>query len=104
MAQSSTSKPSIGDIEQQIKTIREDIIKLKELLIELGDLKVSETGEAVREEIDELLSRTQRMADSAQKRTKESAESVEEYIVKKPFQSAMIALLAGFFIGSMSRR
>jgi len=104
MAQSSRPKASIGEIEQQVKTIRDDISKLKELLIELGDVKVSETGEAVRDEIDELLARAQQLADSTRKKTKDATGSVEDYIEKKPFQSAMIALLIGFFIGSMSRR
>lgn len=104
MAQSSKSKPSISDIEQQIKTIRDDISRLAELLIELGDSKLSETGEAVRGEVDEILSHTRKIADDAQERTKEAAGSVEDYVERKPFQSAMIALLVGFFFGSMSRR
>jgi ElaB/YqjD/DUF883 family membrane-anchored ribosome-binding protein len=104
MAQTSKPKASIGDVEQQIETIRDDILKLKELLIEVGDEKISETGEAVRGEIEELLARAQKLADSTNKKTKEASGTVEDYIEKKPFQSAMIALLVGFFFGSMSRR
>jgi ElaB/YqjD/DUF883 family membrane-anchored ribosome-binding protein len=104
MAQTSKPKASIGDVEQQIETIRDDILKLKELLIEVGDEKISETGEAVRGEIEELLARAQKLADSTTKKTKEASGTVEDYIEKKPFQSAMIALLVGFFFGSMSRR
>jgi ElaB/YqjD/DUF883 family membrane-anchored ribosome-binding protein len=111
MAQASKSETSAGksnvaaaDIEEQIKTIRDDVANLSKLIMQLGEDKVSEAVKTARDEAEELLNRSRRMADEATDRAKKTAGSVEDYIAEKPIQSAMIALLVGFLIGSMSRR
>ena len=93
-----------GDIEEQIRTIREDVSKLSKLIIGLGEDTLSDAVKTAREEAEELLGRSKRMADDATQRARKTAGTVEDYIAEKPFQSAMIALLVGFLIGSMSRR
>lgn len=93
-----------GDIEDQIKVIRDDVSKLTKLIMELGEDKVSEAVKSARGEAEDLFNKSRRMAGEASDRARQTAGSVEDYIAEKPFQSAMIALLIGFLIGSMSRR
>ena len=102
--ESSDSNVKAGDIEEQIKTIREDISRLTQLFVQLGQDNLSRAKEATREEADELLDRSRRVADEATARAKQTAGSVEGYINEKPVQSVIIALLAGIFIGFLSRR
>ena len=56
------------------------------------------------DEADDLLKRSREAADEATAKAKEAAGSVESYISEKPVQATLIALLVGFFVGSMSRR
>lgn len=93
-----------GDIDEQIKVIRDDVSKLTKLLMELGEDKVSEAIKTARGEAEDLYDRSRRMAGQASDRARQTAGTVEDYIAEKPFQSALIALLIGFLIGSMSRR
>jgi ElaB/YqjD/DUF883 family membrane-anchored ribosome-binding protein len=100
-----TSNPdTTGNIEEQIKTIREDISRLTQLFVQLGQDNLSGAGKAARDEADELLNRTRQAADEVAGRAKQAAGSMESYIVEKPFQSAIVALLVGIFIGFLSRR
>ena len=104
MPESSNTKTTAGDIEDQIKNIREDISRLTKLFMELCQDNLSEAKRAAREELDELQSRSRRAADEATARAKQTAGSVEGYISDKPVQSTMIALLVGIFIGFLTRR
>jgi len=98
------SETGTGDIEEQIKVIRDDVSKLTKILMELGEDKVSEAMKTARGEAEDLFDRSRRMAGQATDRARQTAGTVEDYIAEKPFQSALIALLIGFLIGSTSRR
>ncbi len=98
------SETGTGDIEEQIKVIRDDVSKLTKILMELGEDKVSEAMKTARGEAEDLFNRSRRMAGQASDRARQTAGTVEDYIAEKPFQSALIALLVGFLIGSTSRR
>ena len=100
----SKSETGTGDIEEQIKVIRDDVSKLTKILMELGEDKVSEAMKTARGEAEDLFNRSRRMAGEASDRARQTAGTVEDYIAEKPFQSALIALLVGFLIGSTSRR
>lgn len=104
MSESSGPNVKADDIEEQIKTIREDISRLTKLFVQLGQDSVSNVKETAREEADELLNRSRRVADDASARAKQTADSLEGYIGEKPVQSVIMALLAGIFIGFLSRR
>jgi ElaB/YqjD/DUF883 family membrane-anchored ribosome-binding protein len=69
-----------------------------------GRTTFPEPEKAARDEADELLNRTRQAADEVAGRAKQAAGSMESYIVEKPFQSAIVALLVGIFIGFLSRR
>jgi ElaB/YqjD/DUF883 family membrane-anchored ribosome-binding protein len=104
MATSPKPAPTATDVEEQFKTIRDDISKLTTLLKELSKNKVGEARKAAQDEVEGLLKRSKDVAEEATAKAKEAAGSVEDYISEKPVQSALIALLVGIFIGSLSRR
>lgn len=104
MATSPKPTPTATDVEEQFKTIRDDILKLTTLLKELSENKAGEARKAAQDQAEELLKRSKDVAEEATAKAKEAAGSVEDYISEKPVQSALIALLVGIFIGSLSRR
>lgn len=104
MAQTKGQSPAPGDIEQQIKTIRDDITTLTGLLKDLAESKVEETRKAASKEAEDLLGRSRAAADEAATKAKQAAGSIEDYISEKPVQATLIALLVGLLLGSMSRR
>ncbi len=104
MATAPKSAPTTTDVEEQIKTIRNDISTLTDLLKDLTGSKAEDVRKTVKDEADDLLKRSKETAEEATARAKQAAGSVEDYIAEKPVQSALIALLVGIFIGSLSRR
>ena len=98
------SEPTASDVEEQIKTIRDDIATLTGLLKDLAGSKVEDVRKTAKNEADDLLKRSKETADAATAQAKQAAGSVENYISEKPVQSALIALLVGIFIGSFSRK
>jgi len=104
MATAPKSAPTTTDVEEQIKTIRNDISTLTDLLKDLTGSKTEDVRKTVKDEADDLLKRSKETAEEATARAKQAAVSVEDYIAEKPVQSALIALLVGIFIGSLSRR
>lgn len=93
MAGSSGSKTSSNDIDNQIKQVREEVSELSKLILQFGEERVSEAGQTARAQ-----------AGQASEKLKAKAASIEDRIVEKPVQSAIIALLIGLVIGSLSRR
>lgn len=104
MADGQKSAASAGDVNAQLKTIREDVAKLAELMRDLAGQKADEAKRAAGEEAEKLAGRSRQAAEAAAERARQAAGSVEDYIAEKPVQSALIALLVGVFIGSLSRR
>ena len=104
MAQSKQQSATPEDIEQQIRTIRDDISTLTGLLKDLAGAKAGEARKAAADEAEDLLNRSRAAADEATARAKQAAGSIEGYISEKPIQATMIALLVGILLGSFSRR
>lgn len=104
MAQTKSQTPTSGDIEDQIKTIRDDIGTLTGLLKQVMEDKAGDAKASAKQEAEDLLKRSQEAADEATRKVRQAAGSVEDYIAERPVQSTLIALLIGLFIGSMSRR
>lgn len=104
MAQAKTQAPTPGDIENQIKTIRDDISTLTGLLKDLAEAKVGDAQKTAMDEAEDLLKRTRAATDDATAKAKQAAGSVEDYIADKPVQATLIALLIGILVGSLSRR
>lgn len=104
MAQSSKSGPDTADIEAQMKAIREDVAELSRLMKEAGDAKLGKLSASAKAEAERLVGESKETLEDIEKQVKQTASSVEDYVAKKPLQSALIALLVGLFIGSMSRR
>lgn len=103
---STSSKPSTetSEIEGQIKVIREDISSLASLLKNVVETKASDTAKKTHDQAENLINRSREAADHATDRARQAAHSVEDYLAEKPAQSALIALLVGFFIGTLWRR
>ena len=104
MAQSPKSGPASGDIEQQLKIIRDDVSKLAKLVTELGEEKLSEKTRTARAEVEGLLNRSRKLADDTTDKARKTVGTVEDYISEKPVQATIIALIVGMLIGSFSRR
>ena len=104
MAASTKDGPTATDVEEQIKTIRDDISTLTGLLKKLAESKADDVKKGAKDEADDLLKRSRDAADQAAARARDAAGSVEDYISEKPVQATLIALLVGIFIGSLSRR
>lgn len=92
------------DIEAQVLQIRDDIATLTRLLGELAGAKADEAKSFALDEAEAVIGRAREKAEAARDRAKGAAHSLESYIEEKPVQSAMIALVAGLFIGMMTRR
>ena len=91
------------NLEENLKSIREEISKLNKLVIDFGLAKFSEVaGNAHKETNDSAATKDSRDETSAQGRT--AFTSIEKCVVEKPMQSIFIAFLIGLFIGSMPRR
>ncbi|MDX5360817.1 MAG: hypothetical protein LPL00_05350 [Alphaproteobacteria bacterium] len=104
MATSRKSGPGGAEIETQIRTIQEDISTLASLLTQVAEGKSADARKAALDEAQKLLDRSKQSAEQVSARTRQVAGSVEDYIKEKPFQSAVLALLAGVLIGSWTRR
>jgi ElaB/YqjD/DUF883 family membrane-anchored ribosome-binding protein len=104
MANAQKSETDAGDIEKQLKTIRDDISKLTKLMGQVGKDSVNEQTQSVMDEVRDLLDSSKRFAGEKRDQARKTAESVEGYINEKPVQSTIIALIVGLLIGTLSRR
>ncbi len=104
MAQSSKTGPETADLEEQLKVIRDDVAELSRLMKEAGDAKLGKLSASAKAEAEKLVGESKEKLEDIEKQVKRTASTVEDYVAEKPFQSALIALLVGLFIGSMSRR
>lgn len=93
-----------GDVEEQLRVIRDDVATLTELLKELGQSRSEEAREAVFARASELRAAGEKAADAARARAESGTASVERAISENPIQSALLALGAGVLLGWMSRR
>ena len=104
MATTGKTAPGPEDIEAQVAQIRDDVATLTRLLGELAGAKVDEAKGLALDEAEAVIGRARRTAEAARDRAQGAAHSIESYIEEKPVQSAMIALVAGLFIGLLTRR
>ena len=104
MATTGKTAPKSEDIEAQVTQIRDDIATLTRLLGELAGAKVDEAKGLALDEAEAVVGRARKTAEAARDRAQGAAHSIESYIEEKPVQSAMIALVAGRFIGLLTRR
>ena len=104
MADSVKSGAGKEDIEDQIKTIRKDVTELTNLLRSIGVEKLDDVSKAARAKTDEWVQKSKESVHQAGRTVKAKAVTVEDYIIEKPLQAAIIAFLIGLFIGSISRR
>lgn len=93
-----------GSLDQQLQALREDVASLAESLKRLASATASDATRHMHEQADDLLKRTKDAAGDATRYATGAAASIEEHIVQKPVQSALIALLIGIVIGSLGRR
>ncbi|MCB1491444.1 MAG: DUF883 family protein [Rhodobiaceae bacterium] len=94
----------IKDVEEQIKEIRAEMANLGALLKDVAGAKASEARGVVQGHADDLIRKGRDAARDATERAKGVATTLEDHIVEKPVQSALIALLVGVVIGSFGRR
>jgi ElaB/YqjD/DUF883 family membrane-anchored ribosome-binding protein len=104
MAKSPARSPVLNDVEAQIAAIRDDVSELTRLLKDLAASKAGAATEALMGEAETLKRQAHDAADEAVRKAKSAATSIEDHIVEKPVQSALIALLIGILIGAMGRR
>jgi ElaB/YqjD/DUF883 family membrane-anchored ribosome-binding protein len=104
MATTGKAAPKPEDIEAQVTQIRDDIATLTRLLGELAGAKVDEAKGLALDEAEAVIGTARKKAQEARDRVQGAAGTLESYIEEKPMQSAMIALVAGLFIGLLTRR
>jgi ElaB/YqjD/DUF883 family membrane-anchored ribosome-binding protein len=104
MATTGKTAPKPEDIEAQVIQIRDDIATLTRLLGELAGAKVDEAKGLAMGEAEAAIGRARDRAEAVRDRAQGAAHSIEAYIEEKPVQSAVIALVAGLFIGLLTRR
>ena len=104
MSSASTPRPEAEDLQQQLKTLRNDVAGLAETIKGLAASRAADASRAVHEPADDLVGRTREMAEGAPERAKGAVTTLEDPIAEKPVQSALIALLIGIVIGSLGRR
>lgn len=104
MPQTSKGQTTASDVEEQIKTIRDDITKLTRMMVDLGEGRAADAAKMAQSEAEEIIGHAKRVAGETADKARQKAASAEDFVVQKPIQSAFIALLVGIFIGSMSRR
>lgn len=104
MAETSRSGRNAGDVDEQIKVIKDEVAELTKLMKALGEDKFSDVARSARDHVDDWVSKSRQTVGEAGVRVKARAESVEDFVIEKPVQSAFIALLVGLVIGSMTRR
>lgn len=104
MAKAAKPDDAALTIEEQLQTVREDIAKLGKLLGDLAQAKLDDARKGLENEAEGLLGRSQQAASNAAGMATDSLGAIETRIREKPVQSALIALLVGIFIGSLSRR
>jgi ElaB/YqjD/DUF883 family membrane-anchored ribosome-binding protein len=104
MATPATPGPDLAELQEQLKTIRADVSALADLLKGAAHSKAAEAGKALHEQADDLVRRGKEMTEGATQRARGAVTSIEEQIVEKPVQSALIALFIGIVIGSLGRR
>ena len=95
---------SAADIENLIGSVREDIAKLTEVLAQALSSKGAEGVEAAREDLEDALDRGRKVADKLKSEASDAAESLQKAIETRPLMAVLIALLVGFFAGSLLRR
>ncbi len=96
--------PGHEDVERHIRTMRDDIATLTDLLKEIGKAQGQEKREAALAEAAQLLEKSRAAIDDGRLKTQKATASIEDHIRKQPVQSALIALGVGLLFGMMTRR
>ncbi len=104
MSGSTKSTTDVKELEEQVRVLRHDLSEATRLLKEFAEGKAVETGRALHDEADQLIRKTKHAAEGAKERALAASGSIEDYIAEKPLQSAFVALLIGFVIGTLGRR
>jgi len=92
------------ELEAQIQRLREDFAEMARLLKSLAGEKAAAAGEAVHGETEAQLRRSREAAENVRATAATAGTAIEDHIAATPVQSAVIALLIGFLLGSLSRR
>jgi ElaB/YqjD/DUF883 family membrane-anchored ribosome-binding protein len=104
MATANQERATTNDVEAQVKQIKEDLSTLTRLLVQVAGHETEHTKDLALAQAADMIDRSKATAVAARQRVEGAAHSLEHYIEEKPVQSAMIALVAGMFIGWLSRR
>lgn len=95
---------SAASIENLIGSVREDIAKLTEALSQALSAKGAEATEAARQRLENALDRGRKVAGELKTNASDAAASLQETIEARPLAAVLIALVVGFFAGSLLRR
>jgi len=104
MSTPATTNPDLTELQEQLKTIRADVATLADLVKGAAHSRAAEASRPLHEQADDLVRRGKEITEGATERARSAVTSIEEQIVEKPVQSALIALLIGIVIGSLGRR
>jgi ElaB/YqjD/DUF883 family membrane-anchored ribosome-binding protein len=97
-------KEAAASIENLIGSVREDIAKLTEALGQALSAKGAEATEAARKRLENALERGRDVAGRMRSEASVATESLQEAIEARPLMAVLIALVVGFFAGSLLRR
>src|SRR5262245_60527224 len=97
-----------GDLQDNLASVQEDILKLSSQIGDLAAAKGAEAWQRARKKIDGVLaeanSKGQDVADSVFEARDHLVEKLDEAIETRPYTTLAIALAAGFVAGAMWKR
>ena len=99
-----TRSRDTDDVKAQIKTISDDVAALSALVREIAASSASDAAETLKGKADDMAGQAREMKDKASRRAREEIGALEQQIVDKPLQSALIAFVIGAVIGALTRR
>lgn len=92
---------SYEDLETEIGQLRSDISKLSETLQKIVSSEVDTTKAKMRSGLDSAAQSAARRVGEARARVDASADEFEALVRDRPFASVLVALGAGFVVGSV---
>jgi ElaB/YqjD/DUF883 family membrane-anchored ribosome-binding protein len=104
VAQLKKTEPAGSELDLQLDALRKDIASLSDSVKRIAGEKAAAVSNAAAGEAEALLKQSRDLGESAVAEVRKKVDTIEGYIVEKPVQSAIIALLVGLFVGSLARR
>lgn len=97
MARAKSTEVSTEDLAKQIDTLKSDVVKLTEIISELGKSKGQDLKDSAREAGEAQLAKVQQSAQDV-------ARKADDFVTEQPAMALGIAAGVGFLIGMIANR